>query len=215
MKLRHALFGIDPKYKKNKKYASDESDLDDDWIVTHEGQLKEKEIEKAEKKFARDNEKLAEEGKKPHDESVLKERLETIKDDFKRLAKERGTKKANLKREKSTEKIEEMVDKLTDKVKAFKLQMIDRDETKEIALGTRLVRDCQQSCSLTNEFFHLVKLIILILGITVFNYGSSATYGATGLPQHGARQTTYLLKRFSRRLWSPSVRQNFFHSLVF
>ncbi|KAJ3567168.1 hypothetical protein NP233_g6533 [Leucocoprinus birnbaumii] len=136
MKLRHALFTIDPKFKKNKKYAEEESDLDDNWIASHEEQLKEKEIEKAEKKFARDNEKLAEEGKPPHDKSVLKERLDTIKDDFKRLAKERGTKKAVLKRDKSTEKIEEMIDKLTDKVKAFKLQMIDRDETKEIALGT-------------------------------------------------------------------------------
>ncbi len=159
MKLRHALFAIDSKYKKNKKYTAEESDLDDDWIATHEEQLKEKEIEKAEKKFARDNEKLVEEGKQPHDESVLKERLEAIKDDFKRLAKERGTKKANLKREKSTEKIEEMIEKLSDKVKAFKLQMIDRDETKEIALGTRSARNCQvDEHWLTN--FHLVKSII-------------------------------------------------------
>ncbi|KAF9450440.1 hypothetical protein P691DRAFT_773934 [Macrolepiota fuliginosa MF-IS2] len=136
MKLRHTLFAIDTKFKKSKKYADDESDLDDDWIATHEDQLKEKEFEKAEKKFTRDNEKLVEEGKQPHDKSILKERLDAIKEDFKRLTKERGTKKAALKREKSTEKIEEMVDKLTDKVKAFKLQMIDRDETKEIALGT-------------------------------------------------------------------------------
>lgn len=139
MKLRHALFSIDHKYKKNKKYAEDESDLDDDWIVSYEEQLKEKEIEKAEKKFARENEKLVEESKKPQDKSVLEERLAIIEDDFKRLAKERGTKKATLKREKSTEKIEEMIDKLTEKVKASKLQMIDRDETKEIALGTRFV----------------------------------------------------------------------------
>ncbi|KXN92450.1 DNA topoisomerase 1 [Leucoagaricus sp. SymC.cos] len=136
MKLRHALFAIDSKFKKNKKYADDESDLDDDWIVEHEEQLKEKEIEKAEKKFSKDNEKLVEEGKKPHDDSVLKERLNAINEDFKRLAKERGTKKATLKRERPTEKIEEMIDKLTDKTKAFKLQIIDRDEGKEIALGT-------------------------------------------------------------------------------
>ncbi|KAF5354918.1 hypothetical protein D9756_005325 [Leucocoprinus leucothites] len=136
MKLRHALFAIDSKAKKNKKYSEEESDLEDDWIVSHEEQLKEKEIEKAEKKFARDNEKLIEEGKKPHDKSVLKERLDVVKEDFKRLAKERGTKKATLKRDKSVEKIEEMIDKLTERIKTFKLQMIDRDETKEIALGT-------------------------------------------------------------------------------
>lgn len=98
-----------------------------------------KEIEKAEKKFARDNEKLAEDQQKPQDKSVLEDRLAVIEDDFDRLAKERGTKKATLKREKTTEKIEEMLDKLTERVKAHKLQMIDRDETKEIALGTRFV----------------------------------------------------------------------------
>lgn len=139
MKLRHALFSIEKKYKKNEKYAEDESDLDEDWIVNHEEQLKMKEIEKAEKKFARDNEKLAEDQQKPQDKSVLEDRLAVIEDDFDRLAKERGTKKATLKREKTTEKIEEMLDKLTERVKAHKLQMIDRDETKEIALGTRFV----------------------------------------------------------------------------
>ena len=62
MKLRHALFAIDTKYKKKKKYQEPESDLDDDVIEAHEESLKAKELEKAEKKFVKDNEKLAEEG---------------------------------------------------------------------------------------------------------------------------------------------------------
>ena len=33
MKLRHALFVADPKFKKNKKYAEDESDLDDEGVI--------------------------------------------------------------------------------------------------------------------------------------------------------------------------------------
>ena len=60
MKLRHALFAIDSKFKKKKKYAEPESDLDDDAIEQHEEQMKAKDIEKAEKKFQKDNEKLAE-----------------------------------------------------------------------------------------------------------------------------------------------------------
>ncbi|TFK75395.1 DNA topoisomerase I [Pluteus cervinus] len=136
MKLRHALFGMDPKYKKNKKYSEDESDIDDDWIATHEAQLKAKEIEKAEKKFTKDNEKLQEEDKPALKESVLKERLEAIEEEFERLEKERGTRKATLKREKPAEKLEEGIDKLTDKIKAFKLQIDDREEGKEVALGT-------------------------------------------------------------------------------
>ena len=50
MKLRHVLFASDSKYKKNPKYADDESDLDDEFIDYWEEQLQVKEIEKAEKK---------------------------------------------------------------------------------------------------------------------------------------------------------------------
>lgn len=139
MKLRHALFVVEPKLKKSKKYVDDESDLDDEWIAEHEDQLKAKEIEKAEKKFAKENEKLVEENKKPNKDSVLKERIETIEEDFKRLAKERGTGKAALKRDRPTEKIEEAIAKLAEKIKSFKLQIVDRDAGKEVALGTRCV----------------------------------------------------------------------------
>lgn len=139
MKLRHALFVVEPKLKKNKKYVDNESDLDDEWIAEHEDELKAKEIEKAERKFAKENEKLVEEDKKPHKDSVLKERIEAIEEDFKRLAKERGTGKATLKRDRPTEKIEEAIAKLTEKIKSFKLQMVDRDAGKEVALGTRCV----------------------------------------------------------------------------
>jgi len=141
MKLRHALFVLDPKYKKHKKYVDDESDIDDDWIANYEEELKVKEIEKTTKKFTKDNEKLEEEGKKPQNDSVLQERIETIEEEFEKLAKERGTKKAVLKRDKPAEKIEEVIDKLSDKIKAFKLQIDDRDAGKEVALGTRWVID--------------------------------------------------------------------------
>jgi DNA topoisomerase-1 len=59
MKLRHALLVADPTYKK-KKYAWGESDLDEDTVVEHGEQCKAREIEKAEKKRAKENEKLVE-----------------------------------------------------------------------------------------------------------------------------------------------------------
>lgn len=139
MKYRHALFAIDPKFRKKKKYAEDESDLDDDAVAEHEEQWKTREIEKTEKKFQKENEKLEEEGKKPQAASVLKERINDIEAEFKKLAKERGTRKHELKRERATEKIEETIDKLDEKIKAFKLQMEDREAGKEVALGTRFV----------------------------------------------------------------------------
>ncbi|KAG1767000.1 DNA topoisomerase I [Suillus occidentalis] len=136
MKLRHVLLSIDPKYKKQKQYVDDESDLDDDWIEEYEESLKNKEIEKAEKKFAKDNEKLVQEGNKPQPESVLQEKIEAAEAEYKRLAKERGTGKAKLKRDRAPEKIEEAVQKLDEKIKTFKLQMDDREAGKEVALGT-------------------------------------------------------------------------------
>ena len=106
MKLRHVLFGVDKKYKKNKKYAGDESDIDEEAVVEIEEKMKEKEKEKAEKKFAKENEKLLADDKKPQDDSILQERLEEIEVEFERLVKERGTGQASLKREKPAEKIE-------------------------------------------------------------------------------------------------------------
>lgn len=139
MKLRHALFKMDAKYKKQKKYAEDESEIDDDWIVSHEEELKAKEIEKAEKKFVKENEKLEEDGKTPQKDSVLKDRIQAIEEEYEKLATERGTKKATLKRNQTIEKIEESINKLDDKIKAYKLQIVDRDAGKEVALGTRSV----------------------------------------------------------------------------
>jgi DNA topoisomerase I len=136
MKLRHALFAMDSKYKKMKAYEEEESDLDDDAIEEHEETLKTKEIERVQKKFAKDNEKLAEEGKPLLDDDALKVKLENVEDEFKRLKKERGTKKSALKRDKPAEKIEEAIGKLDERIKTFKLQMEDREAGKEVALGT-------------------------------------------------------------------------------
>ena len=137
MKLRHVLFAADSKYRKHKKYAQDESDIDDDWIEAHEEQMQAKEIEKMEKKFAKDNEKLVADGSEPMNDTELKEKLDVIHEDFERLKKERGTGQAKLKREKPEEKIQEAIEKLDQKIKTFKLQMEDREAGKEVSLGTR------------------------------------------------------------------------------
>jgi len=52
------------------------------------------------------------------------------------LAKERGTDKAELKKERPTEKIEDGIQKLDEKIRTFKLQMVDREAGKDVALGT-------------------------------------------------------------------------------
>ncbi|KAG5648478.1 hypothetical protein DXG03_003089 [Asterophora parasitica] len=136
MKLRHALFAVDTKYKKNKKYKDDESDVDDDFIASYEDDLKEREVEKAQKRFAKDNEKLVEDGKSPQADSVLQERIRIIKAEFETLAEERGTKEATLKKSRTAAQLEDAIDKLDGKIKGFALQIEDRDAGKEVALGT-------------------------------------------------------------------------------
>ncbi|TFK54480.1 hypothetical protein OE88DRAFT_1806192 [Heliocybe sulcata] len=138
-RTRQFLFHVDPtgKLKKKKEYAQDESDLDDDWMLEHEERLKAKDIERAEKKFAKENEKAVEEGSKPQPESVLKERIKEIEAEHKHARKERQTGKLFAGRgTKPIEKIEEAVHKLDEKIKIAKLQMVDREAGKEVALGT-------------------------------------------------------------------------------
>jgi DNA topoisomerase I len=146
MKLRHALLATDPKYKKQKRYTEDESDLDEDAVAEHEEACKAREIERAEKKFAKENEKLAEEDKPAQGKDVLRSRLRAIDDEFARLEKERGTSKATLKRDRPSEKLVEGIDKLEDKIKAFKLQMVDREAGKEVALGTSKINYLDPRC---------------------------------------------------------------------
>lgn len=174
MKLRHALFSIDAKYKKKKKYQEPESDLDDEAIESHEEQLKAKDLEKAEKKFQKDNEKLVEDGKKPQDDSVLKEKLKEVEAEYKRLKKERGTEKHALKKERPTEKIEDAIDKLDEKIKAFKLQMEDREAGKEVALSTRCVVGAHLRVVIVLTDACLVKSTTWILGTSPCALGDFA-----------------------------------------
>lgn len=161
MKLRHALFTVDSKFKKKKPYAEDESELDDEAIAEHEEQWKAREIEKAEKKFQKDNEKLAEQGEKLQPESALKDKIKEIENEFKRLNKERGTGKHELKRDKPTEKIEDAIQKLDEKIKAFKLQMEDREAGKEVALGTSKINylDPRYVCTVASALHSLHRTL--------------------------------------------------------
>ena len=75
MKLHHQLNSLDKKYEKSKKYEGLHDDLDEVWIAEWEEQLEETEIEKATKKFDKENEKRAADGEKPQGQEVLEERL--------------------------------------------------------------------------------------------------------------------------------------------
>ncbi|KAJ7496636.1 hypothetical protein FB451DRAFT_1119524 [Mycena latifolia] len=136
MKLRHVLFKIDEIFRQDEEYRDDESDIDDDWIASHEESLKAKEIDKAEKKFAKEHETLVEEGEEAQKNSALQQHIADLEVDFEALAQGRSTEEAELKKERPVEKIQEAITKLTDKIKVLKLQIVNMDEGMEIALGT-------------------------------------------------------------------------------
>lgn len=131
------MFSLDKKLKKKATWADNESDLDDEWIERYEEECQKKEIEKAEKKFAKENEKLEADSKKAQGGKVLQERIAEIKAEYKRLEQERGKDEVMPKKGRTVEKAQEMIQKLDDKIKNFRLQMVDREEGKEVSLGTR------------------------------------------------------------------------------
>jgi len=137
MKLRHSLFTLDKKLKKKHPELDElESDLDDEFIERWEDAKREEEIQKARKKFEKDNEKRVEKGEKEEKESVLEDKIADINAEYDRLAEERGTGEAVVPKGRTAEKILESIAKLDDKIKMFKFKMQDKEEGKEVALGT-------------------------------------------------------------------------------
>ncbi|CAE6427573.1 unnamed protein product [Rhizoctonia solani] len=137
MKLRHQLFTLDKKLKKKHSDLDElESDLDDEFIERWEDAKREEEIAKARKKFEKDNEKRVEKGEKEEKESALDDKIEDINAEYDRLKEERGTEQAAGPKGRTPEKILEAISKLDEKIKMFKFKMQDKEEGKEVALGT-------------------------------------------------------------------------------
>ncbi|WVW86067.1 hypothetical protein I302_108106 [Kwoniella bestiolae CBS 10118] len=137
MKLRLQLFSLDPKIKKKRPdLAQDESDMDDDFCERHETELLEKALDTAQKKFEKDNVKLEEEGEKKKDKKDLDERLKEIKAEFKELKKERKSRKVEPRRAVTEEKLLDQISKMDERIATAKVQLRDRDQLKDVALGT-------------------------------------------------------------------------------
>ncbi|GAA6002945.1 hypothetical protein JCM10207_001912 [Rhodosporidiobolus poonsookiae] len=135
MKLRKALFAVADKSKKYKEeYGDDESDLDDEWIQEHEKNLVVLEREKIRKKWEKENAKLEAEGEKVHPQKELDERLKAADDLAKKIKKERkaGYTETNA----SETKLVQQLVKLDDRIQVAKTNAVDKDEGKEISLGT-------------------------------------------------------------------------------
>ncbi|KAI8332647.1 hypothetical protein BC941DRAFT_436201 [Chlamydoabsidia padenii] len=134
MKLRQQILTMDKNMKKKRPdLAVDESDLEDDWIKEYDTILITKELEKIKTKFDKDNEKLD----TPLGPSDLKEKLKTRESELKtQLAKERKTGQVDSPSSMTMEKLLIKIDKADEKLNAVKIQATDKEENKEISLGT-------------------------------------------------------------------------------
>ncbi|KAI9812403.1 MAG: DNA topoisomerase 1 [Pycnora praestabilis] len=138
-RLKHMMIDLDPKIKKKKgaEYFELEDDLDEEWIQSHQAFLVQEQREKIEKKFAKENEKLAAEGQKEMKPKELKERLEVVDELEKKLKKENKSKKVEAEgRGPSIEKLEGSIEKLDQRIATMVIQAEDKDNNKEVALGT-------------------------------------------------------------------------------
>jgi DNA topoisomerase-1 len=136
MKLRKQLYALDVKMRKKPEYAEAESDLEDEWIVEHEKNLVEKEKERIKSRFEKQNDKLIADKQPRMPQSELKEKLKAVNELQDRLKKERKLAKIEPKASMTVEKLVTAINKIDERIAATKNQATDKEENKEIALGT-------------------------------------------------------------------------------
>lgn len=133
------MLALEPKLKKKKgaDWFELDEDLDEAWVLAHQAALVEKERVKIQKKFDKDNEKLAAEGSKEMKAKELTERLEVAAELEKKFKKENKSKKVEPEgKSPSIEKLEAAIEKLDTRIANAQLQAEDREGNKEVALGT-------------------------------------------------------------------------------
>lgn len=133
------MLDLEPNLKKKKGAAFFEldEDIDQDWIKEHQAFLVEEQRQKIQKKFEKDNEKLVADGEKEMKVKELEERLQVAKGLEKKYNKENKTGKVEAEgKGPSVDKIESSITKLDQRVETMLVQAQDKEDNKEVALGT-------------------------------------------------------------------------------
>ncbi|OQE93624.1 hypothetical protein PENNAL_c0005G02774 [Penicillium nalgiovense] len=138
-RLKQQMLDLDPTLKKKKGAAFFEidEDLDKEWIEEHQAFLIEEQRTKINKKFEKDNEKRVADGEKEMKASELEERLQAVKELEKKFKKENKTGKVEAEARGATvEKLENSINKIDQRVETMSVQAQDKEDNKEVALGT-------------------------------------------------------------------------------
>ena len=153
-RLKQMLLDIDTKQKRKKgaEYFELDSELDKEWIKEHQQALVEEQRQKIEKKFGKENEKLAAEGKKEMKKKELEERLEAADELAAKFKKENKSGKVEAEgKGPSIDKIEANIEKVDTRIANMKLQAEDKESNKEVALGTsKIVSPSEWSVALAS-----------------------------------------------------------------
>ncbi|KAI4241031.1 MAG: hypothetical protein L6R40_004779 [Gallowayella cf. fulva] len=140
-RVKQMMLDLDPKLKKKDKRGPDfyelDEELDQDWIQEHQAFLVEEQRQKIEKKFSKENEKLKAEGEKEMKGRELEERLEAAAELEQKFKKENKSGKVEAEGKGATvEKLEHQLDKLDQRIQNMSYQAEDKENNKEVALGT-------------------------------------------------------------------------------
>lgn len=133
------MLDLEPNLKKKKGAAFFEldEDIDQEWLKEHQAFLVEEQRQKITKKFEKDNEKLAAEGEKEMKASELEDRLKAAKELEKKFNKENKSGKVEAEGKGPTvEKLEASIAKIDQRVETMSVQAQDKEDNKEVALGT-------------------------------------------------------------------------------
>lgn len=142
-RVKQMMLNIEPKFKKKKEkeegegYFQLDEELDEIWIHEHQNFLVEEERQKIEKKFNKENEKLKAEGGKEMKHKELEDRLADADELAKKFKKENKSGKVEAEGKGPTlEKCENNLAKLDQRINNMLFQAKDKENNKEVALGT-------------------------------------------------------------------------------
>ena len=133
------MLDLEPSLKKKKgaEYFAIDEDIDQDWIKEHQAFLVEEQRQKIKKKFDKENEKRAADGEKEMKVSELEERMQVAKELEKKYNKENKTGKVEAEGKGVTiERLESNISKIEQRIDNMSLQAQDKEDNKEVALGT-------------------------------------------------------------------------------
>jgi DNA topoisomerase-1 len=147
-RIKQMMLDLDPKLKKKKgaDFFALPEDLGGDWVKDHQAELVEQEKTKIQKKFDKENEKLEAEGQKPMKDKELKDRMLVASELEAKFKKELKTGKVEAEgKGPSVAKFETQIEKLDQRIATAKTQSEDRENNKEVALGTSKIVSCSSS----------------------------------------------------------------------